>query len=217
MPGTDTRTGSRSTNPYIQKLQNLQTRSSQSETPERFLQTRYDPSQLLRISQQAARDDSLSQQASVNQNRNSELSRQKELTAFNNSLQEQSKTNDLYRQVSLQKNTDGNKSYTTSVSYNEDGVIFTPRQDGVISQQLIPSQKDADFNRQKELMQLQNQQDLANADRARYNQQLINQQNQAHERTQQAAQLAAQQRLAQMQQDTAILIGNPGESTWRWF
>ncbi|MBC1314502.1 hypothetical protein GNE88_26190, partial [Trichormus variabilis PNB] len=51
----------------------------------------------------------------------------------------------------------------------------------------------------------------------RYNQQILEQQRQANERTMQGAQLAAQQRLAQIQQDTAILSGNTGESTWRWF
>jgi hypothetical protein len=224
MPGTNTSTGSRtSSNPYIQKLQNL---GSRNESPERFLQQKNDPSQLMRIAESAADRDASRQQYYAEQNQQASYSRQRNTAAINANEAESAKQNDFGRRMQ-EKEWDTKQSSKTITFSNP---VHKP---GILDPETVA------YNRQKELMQLQNNQQLVKAnrdlyneqnlsqqrqgdylvkaDRDRYNQQLLNQQQQTHERTQQAAQLAAQQRLAQTQQDTAILSGHPGESTWRWF
>jgi hypothetical protein len=184
--GTNTSTGSRtSTNPYIQKLQNL---GSRNETPERFLQQKNDPSRSLRISQEAANQDSLSQSHLGNQNQDTAYHRSKNANIDAASLAEQSKQNDFGRRMQ-EKEWDAKQASKT--------ITFTNTVDNSVQN---------DFNRQKELMQMQSQQEMAKTDRDRQNQQ-----------TMQAAQLAAQERLARIQQQTTVLSGNPGESSWRWF
>lgn len=191
MPGTDTRTGSRTSNPYLQRLQNL------GETPERFLRSRNDPAALLRISQQAAREDASNQEQVTNRARDAINASQRNRSILDSNLRREEDDAAFSRRM-REKQWDADQAARTR------GSSFTVVTDNSAQN---------NFNRQKELMQLQNQQELVKLDRDRASEQ----QRQSHERLQQSAQLAAQQRLAQMQQDTAILTGHPGESTWRWF
>ncbi|MFN6460836.1 MAG: hypothetical protein RMZ41_003185 [Nostoc sp. DedVER02] len=82
MPGINTSTGSRS-----------------SEAPSRFLQQRNDPSTLLRISQQAANQDALSQSYLGNQNQDAAYTRSRNANIDAANLAERDKQNDFNRRM----------------------------------------------------------------------------------------------------------------------
>ncbi len=175
MPGTNTRTGSRS-----------------YEKPSSFLQ-QSDPSRALRISQEAARQDSLFQSNLGNQNQDAAYLRNRNANIDAASLAEQGKQYDFNRRMQ-EKEWDAKQASKTITISNP---VHKP---GIVDPETVA------YNRQMQMRREQNQQEMAKADRDRQSQQ-----------TMQAAQLAAQERLARLQQQTAVLTGNPGESTWRWF
>lgn len=193
--GINTRTGNRNTpNPYVAGLGSLR-----QENPERFLSPS-DASRYLQAARQAANEDSYRQQDIAQQNQQAAFNRQRVANSEAFNLGEQSKQNDFNRRMQEKEydSKQANRSTSFTIKTDDSGQI--------------------NFNRQKQLMQMQYNQETAKSDRDRYNQQLLETQRQSNDRTMQAAQLAAQQRLAQTQQDTAILAGSyPGESTWRWF
>ncbi len=175
MPGTNTRTGSRS-----------------YEKPSSFLQPS-DPSRFLRTAQEVARQDSLSQSYQGNQNQDTAYLRSKNANIDAANLAEQGKQNDFNRRMQ-EKEWDAKQASKTITISNP---VHKP---GIVDPETVR------YNRQLQTMREQNQQEMARADRDRQSQQ-----------TMQAAQLAAQERLARLQQQTAVLSGNPGESGWRWF
>ncbi|MBW4674687.1 MAG: hypothetical protein KME52_11855 [Desmonostoc geniculatum HA4340-LM1] len=220
MPGTNTKTGSRNTNPYIQRLQNYS-----NENPERFLQQKNDPSQLMRIVESAANRDASSQQYYAEQNQQASFSRQREMAAASAARDEASKQNDFNRQIEA-RDKEANRSGGSFSGYEDGLYVYRPQIKGSpymprVEYQQTLNPKVAMMREEAELQRRSAQEEsgrqMAQADRDRYNQELLNQQRQTSERIQQAAQLAAQERLARISQETSIVAGNPGESGWRWF
>lgn len=203
--GTNFRTGTRnSPNPYIASLGSLR-----QENPERFLSPS-DPSRFLQIARQAANEDSYRQQYIAQQNQQAAYNRQRNANIESSQREEAFRQNDFNRRMQ-------EKEWDARQAGRKISITNT-----------VDNSAQINFARQKQLAQMQNQMDLVRADRDRYNQQILEQQRrdnerrleeqrQVNDRTMQAAQLAAQQRLAQTQQDTALLGGFSGESTWRWF
>ncbi|MBC1217720.1 hypothetical protein GNE08_26350 [Trichormus variabilis ARAD] len=194
-----------------------------NETPERFLQPN-DPARLLRQSQQAATDDAFQQRFFAGQNQQDAYNRQRNASIEAAQREEYSKQRDFERQTEARR--EANRSGGSYSGYEEGlnvyrpvfkGNIYNPRveYEAGLNPRVAMMREESRLRDESATRDLKRQ--LAQADRDRYNQQILEQQRQANERTMQGAQLAAQQRLAQIQQDTAILSGNTGESTWRWF
>lgn len=208
MPGLNTKTGTYQPNP--------------NETPNRFLE-RDDPSRLLNISRQAANDDAWFQQGVARQNQLEANNIQRNNNIQASQIRQQESQNNFNQQQQMQRS----QNNKTSIGGYSDGIYdydaeikgspYLPRveykqrlnpQVGMMREQARLSEEAARRDSGRRMNESQHE---------RYNQSLLDMQRQNAEKTQQAAQLAAQERLAQIQQQTSVLTGNAGQSNWRWF
>jgi hypothetical protein len=235
--------GDYSTNQSSSTSNNNNNASRPNENPERFLTQPYNPFEIADGARARIRQDNQEMLNLGNQSRNDEFLRVlKQLTAKDDSATRQNReaiyssqqeaniNQDAYER---RRRFDGNQTNTSASSQSAGGWKevygdFNGKQNAVAS--ILPTLDPNRAGREFQMQMLSRQADISSnqTERDAYNQRIADQQRNSQQiqsdglqalrtQQQQAAQNAAQERLARINQQTSIMTMGAGDGGWRWF